>query len=105
MGNIYCCEALFRAQIHPARLSKTLSQQETESLAAQIKNVLAEAIAAGGSSIRDYVQTDGQLGYFQHAWQVYGREGEACRICTTPIERLVQSGRSSFFCPKCQRVG
>ncbi len=100
LGNIYVCEVLFRARIHPARLA---AATPAAPLVPLIREVLLEAIAAGGSSLKDYRQTDGELGYFQHRFQVYDRKGQPCPVCATPIERLVQSGRSSFYCPNCQR--
>lgn len=103
LGNIYVCEALFRAGIHPARTGGTVPAVRLKRLAAAVPAVLEEAIAAGGSSLRDHAAPDGTLGYFQKAFHVYGREGAACVACGTVIERIVQSGRSSFFCPKCQR--
>ena len=108
LGNIYVCEALFRARISPMRLADSVAGARAARLVPAIKAVLNEAIAAGGSSLRDYVQPDGELGYFQHAWRVYGREGEACEACPGPpacggIGRVVQSGRSSFYCPRLQR--
>lgn len=102
IGNIYACEALFQAGIDPMRLASSLSTLESDTLAAAIVDVLGRAIEAGGSSLRDYVQVDGELGYFQHAWQVYGREDEPCRRCTRPVMRRVQSNRSTFFCGSCQ---
>ena len=102
LGNIYVCEALFRTGISPRRAAGRLKVAETDSLAAHIKNVLSEAIEAGGSSLRDFSNTDGKLGYFQHSFDVYGREGEPCPSCAAPIQRIVQSGRSSFFCRACQ---
>ncbi len=108
LGNIYVCEALFRAGISPRRLAHTVAGTRAARLVPEIKATLTEAIAAGGSSLRDYVQPDGELGYFQHAWKVYGREGEACERCPgapgcAGIRRIVQSGRSTFYCPKTQR--
>jgi len=105
LGNIYVCEVLFRAGIHPATLARDLTPAQAARLVPLIREVLAEAIDAGGSSLRDYRQADGELGYFQHAFRVYGRAGEPCVTpgCTGTIARLVQSGRSSFFCPQCQR--
>jgi len=103
IGNIYACEALFRAGLSPRRKARTVQGGRAERLAAAVRDVLTEAIAAGGSSLRDYVQPSGELGYFQHSWAVYGREGEACRQCGQPIRRIVQSGRSSFYCATCQR--
>jgi formamidopyrimidine-DNA glycosylase len=102
LGNIYVCETLFRARIHPARPAGSLTETQVASLVPLIRAVLAEAITAGGSSLRDFRQTDGELGYFQHRFQVYDRAGHPCPRCATPIARLVQSGRSSFFCPTCQ---
>ncbi|SFB05600.1 DNA-(apurinic or apyrimidinic site) lyase [Poseidonocella pacifica] len=103
LGNIYVCEALFRAGISPMRKAARISPQRIASLVPIIRAVLAEAIAAGGSSLRDYRRADGELGYFQHSFDVYGREGEACRTCGAPVLRMVQSGRSSFYCGACQR--
>ncbi|MCR9221486.1 MAG: bifunctional DNA-formamidopyrimidine glycosylase/DNA-(apurinic or apyrimidinic site) lyase [Alphaproteobacteria bacterium] len=105
LGNIYVCEALWRAGISPKRTARTIPGARAARLVAAIKAVLAAAIAAGGSSLRDYRQTTGELGYFQHAWDVYDREGEPCRApgCTGSVRRLVQSGRSSFYCPAHQR--
>jgi len=104
LGNIYVCEALYRARISPRRLAGSIGHGRAERLAAAIRSVLEEAIAAGGSSLRDYVQADGELGYFQHHWAVYGREGEPCPgcNCTQGVRRIVQSGRSTFFCAKRQ---
>ena len=105
LGNIYVCEALWRAGISPKRKAGQLSTKRVASLVPIIRDVLAEAIEAGGSSLKDYRQADGELGYFQHAFRVYGREGEACTTpdCGRPIQRIVQSGRSSFYCATCQR--
>lgn len=104
LGNIYVCETLFRAGISPKRKAGQLSQTKAATLVPIIRQVLSEAIDAGGSSLRDYRQADGELGYFQHTFQVYDREGEACRSpgCAGIIARIVQSGRSSFYCPLCQ---
>jgi formamidopyrimidine-DNA glycosylase len=102
LGNIYVCEALHMAGVHPERLGRDVTSAEASKLAPAIKAVLEAAVEAGGSSLRDYVQVDGELGYFQKQWRVYGREGEACPVCTGPVERRVQSGRSSFFCSTCQ---
>lgn len=102
VGNIYASEALFRAKISPLRPAGSLSAHELKSLTAAIKAVLKAAIAAGGSSLRDYVQSDGELGYFQHRFKVYGREGQPCPDCGSKIERLTQGGRSTFWCPKTQ---
>ena len=103
LGNIYVCEVLHRAEIAPTRLAKAITAAEIARLVAIIRDVLAEAIDAGGSSLRDYRQTDGELGYFQHTFRVYDRAGQSCHTCQTPIIRLVQSNRSSFYCPTCQR--
>jgi formamidopyrimidine-DNA glycosylase len=103
LGNIYVCEVLFRARIHPATLAGALTAAQVGALVTLIREVLAEAIEAGGSSLRDYRQADGELGYFQHTFRVYGREDAPCPACGTPVARIVQSGRSSFFCPACQR--
>jgi formamidopyrimidine-DNA glycosylase len=109
IGNIYACEALFRARISPRRLARTVQGRRAVRLARSITEVLQEAILAGGSSLRDYVQTDGELGYFQHRWAVYEHEGEACPDCvcdpavTGGIRRVVQSGRACFYCPRWQR--
>jgi formamidopyrimidine-DNA glycosylase len=109
IGNIYASEALFRAGVSPRRLAYTVQGERAQRLAGAVRDVLGEAIAAGGSSLRDYVQTDGELGYFQHRWRVYEREGQACADCdcelpaTGGIRRIVQSGRASFYCPRRQR--
>jgi len=105
LGNIYVSESLFRAGISPRRLAHTVQGQRVQRLLPAIKDVLGEAIAAGGSSLRDHRQTDGELGYFQHHFAVYGRAGEACpnAECDATIRQIVQSGRSTFYCPKCQR--
>ncbi|MSP04130.1 MAG: bifunctional DNA-formamidopyrimidine glycosylase/DNA-(apurinic or apyrimidinic site) lyase [Acetobacteraceae bacterium] len=108
LGNIYVCEALFRAGISPLRLARTVPGARAARLVLEIKATLREAVAAGGSSLRDYVQPDGELGYFQHAWKVYGREGEPCPECPgmlgcKGIKRIVQLGRSTFYCPRAQR--
>ena len=111
LGNIYVCEALFRAGIAPGRLAADVATDGAGTGAArlvpEIKATLHEAIAAGGSSLRDYVQPSGELGYFQHAWRVYGREGAACEDCPglplcPGVQRMVQSGRSTFYCPQRQ---
>ncbi len=103
LGNIYVCEALFRAGLSPRRLAGTLKGARAEKLSQAIRAVLTDAIAAGGSTLRDYAAADGSLGYFQHGFDVYGREGQPCKACQKPITRIVQSGRSSFFCATCQR--
>jgi formamidopyrimidine-DNA glycosylase len=105
LGNIYVSEALFFARLAPTRLAGTVTPSGAERLAAAIKEVLTRAIAAGGSSLRDYVPTSGELGYFQHQWAVYGKEGEPCPGCTckTGVTRIVQSNRSTFYCARRQR--
>jgi formamidopyrimidine-DNA glycosylase len=105
LGNIYVCEALFRAGISPRRVSASIGRGRADRLVAGIQSVLTEAIEAGGSSLRDYVQADGELGYFQHHWAVYGHEGEPCPRCDCGggVRRIVQSGRSTFFCARRQR--
>lgn len=105
LGNIYVCEALFRAGISPRRKAGQIAAARVAALVPIIRQVLTDAIAAGGSSLRDYRQADGELGYFQHSFDVYGRESTPCRRagCTGTIGRIVQSGRSSFYCPQCQR--
>lgn len=106
LGNIYVCEALFLAGISPFRLAKDVTQVECRKLIPAIRKVLNAAIAAGGSSLRDYVQTDGALGFFQNKFLVYDREGQPCRRCRHQkiiVQRAAQSGRSSFFCSRCQR--
>ncbi len=107
LGNIYVCEALWRAGVSPLRLAGDVTPAEAERLAAAIRAVLEQAIAAGGSSLRDYRQADGELGYFQHAFAVYGRAGEPCRKpdCGGVVARDVQAGRSSFHCQSCQPRG
>lgn len=105
LGNIYVCEALFRAGIHPARAAGRIGAARVAALHAAIVAVLVEAIEAGGSSLRDHRQTSGELGYFQHSFRVYGREGQPCLRpgCGGTVRRIVQSGRSSWYCPACQR--
>ena len=111
LGNIYVCEALWRARLSPKREAGSItsarraSTPRADALADAVRSVIADAIAAGGSSLRDYVHTDGSLGYFQHSFDVYDREGEPCRRpgCGGTIARIVQSGRSTFYCRTCQR--
>lgn len=105
LGNIYVCEALYRARISPRRRAGAISAARLAALVVAIRNVLADAIAAGGSSLRDYRRADGELGYFQHSFDVYGREGAPCRTagCDGTVRRVVQAGRSSFYCASCQR--
>lgn len=102
VGNIYASEALYRAQIRPDRPANTVSKVECEALRQHIRDVLTDAIAAGGSSLRDYVDADGSAGYFQHRFDVYGRAGEPCHACGGQIQHLRQSGRASFYCAACQ---
>ena len=104
LGNIYVCEALWRAGIAPTRLANTLSSAEVDALVPIIRTILEEAIAAGGSTLKDYAQVSGELGYFQHRFNAYGREGEPCAAegCRATIERIIQSNRSTFYCPSCQ---
>lgn len=105
LGNIYVCEALFRSQISPKRKAASVSGKRSGPLTHAIKAVLMEAIEAGGSTLRDYAKADGSLGYFQHSFAAYGREGEPCSQngCGGTITRIVQSSRSTFYCTKCQR--
>lgn len=102
LGNIYVCEALHRARISPERAAGQVTRAAIERLVPAIREVLEESIAAGGSTIRDYAQPNGELGYFAASWRVYGRQGEACR-CGGTVARVVQGGRSSFWCPACQK--
>jgi formamidopyrimidine-DNA glycosylase len=102
VGNIYASESLFRARIHPRMPAKKLSPEGARRLAAAIKLTLRAAIKAGGSSLRDFVGSDGKPGYFQQRYWVYDRAGEPCRVCRMPVERIVQGQRASYFCPGCQ---
>ena len=101
LGNIYVCEALYRAGIHPKRAGGSVSLERLNKLVPAIRAVLAEAIEAGGSTLKDFVSPDGELGYFSKAFAVYDREGEPCG-CGGTVRRIVQGGRSTFYCPKCQ---
>ena len=105
LGNIYVCEALNLAGISPTRPANEVGEEELEVLVPIIRNVLSRAIDAGGSTLKDFAGADGDLGYFQHQFSVYGREGEDCQIdgCDGTIDRIVQSGRSTFYCPNCQK--
>jgi formamidopyrimidine-DNA glycosylase len=103
LGNIYVCEALFRAGIDPRKAAGEVSAAALARLVPQIKTVLAEAIEAGGSSLRDFAQVDGQLGYFSKRFDVYDREGQGCSKCATGVKRFAQGGRSTWYCPKCQK--
>jgi formamidopyrimidine-DNA glycosylase len=103
LGNIYVCEALFRAGISPKRLAGSIKKERIAPLVAAIKKVLKDAIAAGGSTLRDHAQATGDPGNFQHHFLVYGREGKPCKLgCKGTVKRIVQAGRSTFYCPKCQ---
>jgi formamidopyrimidine-DNA glycosylase len=111
LGNIYVCEALWRSGLSPLRQASTLTRKNgtatarCHALAGHIREVIADAIKAGGSSLRDHMQTDGTLGYFQHSFAVYDQEGASCKKanCDGTIKRIVQSGRSTFYCSTCQR--
>lgn len=103
VGNIYASEALYTSQIDPRRPAGSLSEDEADGLSAAIKHVLIRAIESGGSSLRDYQHTDGSLGYFQHQFKVYDRAGEICLACGNTITKMVQAGRSTFYCPQCQK--
>lgn len=103
VGNIYADESLFRAGIRPRRRASTISREQLHKLFLSVKEVLREAIALGGSSISDYVDADGEEGFFQLQHRVYGREGEPCLVCKTLVKRVVLAGRSSHYCPKCQK--
>jgi formamidopyrimidine-DNA glycosylase len=102
LGNIYVCEALYRAGIHPSRAGGSLSLDRLKRLVPAIHDVLAEAIAAGGSTLKDFISPDGELGYFSKSFSVYDREGQPC-ACGGRVRRIVQGGRSTFYCPRCQR--
>ena len=102
VGNIYASEALFLAKIHPATPAR-LAAKKAPLLAASIRRVLEAAIASGGSSLRDFVQLSGETGYFQHHFNVYGRKGEPCFACGSPVQKNVQAGRATFFCGSCQK--
>ena len=105
LGNIYVCESLYRTGISPKKKACDISRERLGKLVPNIRTVLEEAITAGGSSLRDFRHADGELGYFQYSFAVYGREGKPCPTpdCDSEIVRMVQSGRSSFYCPKCQK--
>ena len=103
VGNIYANESLFRAGIHPNRAANRISLARYEKLVHEVKTVLAEAIAAGGSTLRDFVNTSGEPGYFQLDYFVYGRDGKPCRICGTPLKLMRHGGRATVFCSVCQR--
>jgi len=103
VGNIYADESLFRAGVRPRRRATRVTHDELRKLHRGLQEVLNEAIAAGGSSVSDYVDADGDEGFFQLQHRVYGREGEPCLVCKTPIKRIVIAGRSSHYCAKCQK--
>lgn len=103
VGNIYADESLFRAGIRPRRRANSITRAEYAKLHAALQAVLKEAIAAGGSSVSDYVDADGEEGFFQLQHRVYGREGEPCLVCKTPVKKIVVAGRGTHYCPKCQR--
>jgi formamidopyrimidine-DNA glycosylase len=103
LGNIYVSEALFRAGINPKKLAGAIKADKLARLAVEVRNVINEAIKAGGSTISDFATTDGELGYFQHRFRVYDKAGKPCPTCGKPIKRLVQAGRSTFYCASCQR--
>jgi len=103
VGNIYADESLFRAGIRPRRRASSLTKEDLRRLYLAVQEVLKEAIALGGSSVSDYVDADGEEGFFQLEHRVYGREGEPCLVCRTPVKRVVIAGRSSHYCPKCQK--
>jgi formamidopyrimidine-DNA glycosylase len=102
VGNIYADESLFRAGVRPRRRAASLTREDLQRLYPALQKVLQEAISLGGSSVSDYVDSDGEEGFFQLQHRVYGREGEPCLVCKTPIKRVVIAGRSSHYCPKCQ---
>ena len=102
VGNIYANESLFRAGIRPQLAASRLSRARCARLATCVRETLTEALAQGGSSLRDFIHSDGSSGYFQQSYFVYGREGGACRNCGAPIRRIVQGQRASFYCPQCQ---
>jgi formamidopyrimidine-DNA glycosylase len=102
VGNIYACESLFEAGINPNTSAKRIARGRYEKLAAAIQRILAAAIEQGGSTLRDFIGADGQAGYFQQQYFVYDREGETCRLCATPVRRIVQGQRSTFYCVHCQ---
>ncbi len=103
VGNIYASESLFMTGVNPRRAAGKLTPNECEALSGSIKKVLKSAIASGGSTLRDYVRSTGDSGYFQHEFKVYGREDAPCLTCGNPVQRIVQQGRSTFFCPQCQK--
>ena len=105
VGNIYASESLFRAKLSPRRSAAGLKRVEADILAAAVREILCEAIKAGGTTLRDFAAPDGERGYFRIRLEVYDRAGKPCRRCSTPVKRIVQGGRSTFYCPKCQGFG
>lgn len=104
LGNIYACEALWQAKISPLRLTNTLSLEETKTLLKEIADVLTRAIDAGGSTLRDHVQPNGNIGYFQHSFKVYNRADQPCSHCkATLLTKTIQSGRATYYCKQCQQ--
>ncbi len=103
LGNIYVCESLFIARVSPRRITKNISTIRAARLVYATKEILRDAINAGGSTLRDHVTPTGEMGYFQYNFKVYGREGKLCETCMQPVKRIVQAGRSTFFCASCQR--
>ena len=103
LGNIYACEALWYSRLSPRRNAYTITGKRAERLVRSIRKVLTEAISVGGSTLRDHVSPTGEMGYFQHSFRVYGREGSLCFACNKPVQKVIQSGRSTFFCPNCQQ--
>ncbi len=103
VGNIYACESLFISKIHPKTPANSLDITQAKTLITNFQNILKDAIKAGGSTLKDYKKSDGSLGYFQHSFKVYGKENQPCTICQTPIKRITQAQRSTWYCPTCQK--
>ena len=103
VGNIYACEALFLAGISPRKAAGRVTRKQLNLLVGAIKKVLGDAIQMGGTTLRDFLNAEGEAGYFKQELRVYDREGEPCRACGSEIKRIVQSNRSTFYCPKCQK--
>jgi len=104
IGNIYACESLFYSRIHPLRKANSLTKKECEKLTAELKRILQLSIESGGSTLKDYRHSDGTKGDFQNSFSVYGRDGQDCFVCGHKIEKIKQGGRSTFFCPVCQKI-
>ena len=102
LGNIYVCEAMYRAKLNPNTIASTIPHKTIKILTKHIKEIITEAIKAGGSTLKDYKNAEGAMGYFQHNFDVYGRNGENCNKCKSEIDKIIQGGRSTFYCPKCQ---